>query len=55
VAGLFPDDDSLLRLLSAVMVEVSEDWETSRKYLTMGPARPTRLQAENLQKQAFTI
>src|SRR4051794_4966312 len=38
VAGLFPNDASLLRLVSAVLMEVSEDWETSRKYLTMGPA-----------------
>ena len=38
VAGLFPNDSSLLRLVSAVLMEVSEDWETNRKYLTMGPA-----------------
>jgi transposase-like protein len=37
VAGLFPNDASLLRLVSAVLMEVSEDWETNRKYLTMGP------------------
>ncbi len=38
VAGLFPNDASVLRLVSAVLMEVSEDWETNRKYLTMGPA-----------------
>ena len=37
VAGLFPNDASLLRLVSAVLMEVSEEWETNRKYLTMGP------------------
>jgi putative transposase len=37
-AGLFPNDASLLRLVSAVLMEVSEDWETNRKDLTMGPA-----------------
>ena len=37
VAGLFPNDASLLRLVSAVLMEVSEDWETNRKYLTMEP------------------
>ena len=37
VAGLFPNDASLLRLVSAVLMEISEDWETGRKYLTMGP------------------
>jgi transposase-like protein len=38
VAGLFPNDASLLRLVSAVLMEVSDEWETNRKYLTMGPA-----------------
>jgi putative transposase len=37
VAGLFPNEGSALRLVSAVAMEISEDWETGRKYLTMGP------------------
>jgi transposase-like protein len=37
VAGLFPNEASVLRLVSAVLMETSEDWETGRKYLTMGP------------------
>ena len=37
VAGLFPSEASALRLVSAVLMEISEDWETNRKYLTMGP------------------
>jgi transposase-like protein len=37
VAGLFPNDASALRLVSAVLMEISEEWETNRKYLTMGP------------------
>ena len=35
VATLFPKESSLLRLVSAVLVEVSEEWETGRKYLNM--------------------
>ena len=27
VAGLFPNEQSLLRLVSALLVETSEDWE----------------------------
>ena len=38
MAGLFPNDASALRLVSAVLMEISEDWETNRVYLTMGPA-----------------
>jgi putative transposase len=33
VATLFPNDASLLRLVSAILVELSEDWETGRRYL----------------------
>ena len=35
VATLFPNIESCLRLISAVLMEVSEGWETGRKYLTM--------------------
>lgn len=35
VATLFPNEASLLRLVSAVAIEISEDWETGRTYLTM--------------------
>ena len=35
VAGLFPNEPSLLRLVSAVLAETSEEWETGRVYLAM--------------------
>jgi putative transposase len=34
VATLFPNEASLLRLASAVLVEVSEEWETGKRYVT---------------------
>jgi putative transposase len=37
VAGLFPNEASALRLASAVAMEISEEWEPNRKYLTMEP------------------
>jgi transposase-like protein len=37
VAGPSPNEASGLRLVSAVAMEISEDWETNRKSLTMGP------------------
>ncbi len=36
VATLFPNEDSLLRLVSALLMEISEEWETGRVYITMG-------------------
>jgi putative transposase len=35
VATLFPNDESLLRLVTAILIEVSDDWETGRRYITM--------------------
>lgn len=36
VSGLFPNEGSLLRLVSAILMEVSEEWESSSKaYLKM--------------------
>ncbi len=34
-AGLFPNEASLLRLVSAVLSETSEEWETGKIYLSM--------------------
>ncbi len=38
VASLFPHEASLLRLVSAVLMEISEEWETSKKYLNLETA-----------------
>ena len=35
VATLFPNEPSLLRLVSAVLMEVSEDWEAGKGYLKL--------------------
>ncbi len=35
VATLFPNESSLLRLVSAVLAEISDDWETGRVYITL--------------------
>lgn len=35
VVGLFPNQDSLLRLVTAVLIEISETWETGKSYLKL--------------------
>ncbi|MCC7564889.1 MAG: IS256 family transposase [Methanomicrobiaceae archaeon] len=35
VAGVFPNDESLLRLIGAILMDINEEWVTGRKYLTM--------------------
>lgn len=35
VASIFPNEASCLRLVSAVLMEISEEWETGKKYLIM--------------------
>ena len=34
VATLFPNEASLLRLVTAIVMELSEEWETGKRYLT---------------------
>ncbi len=34
VATLFPNEASLLRLATAILVEISEEWETGKRYVT---------------------
>lgn len=41
VAGLFPNEASLLRLVSALLAETSADWETGKVYLSMEYQNPT--------------
>ena len=35
VAGLFPSEPSLLRLVGALLMETDEDWQTGKRYLDM--------------------
>jgi putative transposase len=35
VATLFPNEAALLRLVSTVLIEISEEWETEKLYLRM--------------------
>jgi putative transposase len=54
VTTIFPNDVSLLRLVSAVLVEVSDGWETDRIYLAMGEDRgPSRELTEGLLLNRF--
>lgn len=35
VVGLFPSEESLLRLVTGILIEISETWETGKTYLTL--------------------
>lgn len=37
VATLFPNEGSLLRLVTGVLMEISEEWETGKRYVTFEP------------------
>lgn len=39
VATLFPNEASLLRLASAVLAEIDEEWQSAKVYLTMEETR----------------
>jgi transposase-like protein len=38
VASLFPNEASLLRLISALLCEISQEWHTSKIYINMNPS-----------------
>ena len=40
VARVFPNETSLLRLISALLAETSDDWETGEIYLNMENQNP---------------
>ena len=40
VARVFPNESSLLRLVSALLAEISEDWETGKIYLSIVSSFP---------------
>jgi putative transposase len=40
VASLFPNEASLLRLATALLCELSDEWQTGKIYLNMNPAQP---------------
>ena len=35
VVGIFPNEAACLRLISAIVMEIDEDWQTGRVYLTL--------------------
>ena len=37
VVSIFPNEAACLRLVSAILMETSDDWETSKRYLTFAP------------------
>ncbi|MBM3851134.1 MAG: IS256 family transposase, partial [Verrucomicrobia bacterium] len=40
VARVFPNEASLLRLVSALLAEITEEWETGKLYLNMASPNP---------------
>ncbi len=43
VARVFPNPDSLLRLVTAILAEISDEWESGKIHLNMNP--PSNQQA----------
>jgi putative transposase len=35
VVGAFPNEESLLRLVGSILMDINEEWVTGRRYLTV--------------------
>ena len=35
VVGVFPNEESLLRLVGSILMDINEEWVTGRRYLTL--------------------
>jgi transposase-like protein len=44
VAGVFPNEESLLLLVGSILMDVNEDWVTGRRYLTLEKERSDKEQ-----------
>ncbi|WP_292492796.1 transposase [Methanoculleus sp. 10] len=38
VVGAFPNEESLLRLVGSILMDINEEWVTDRRYLTVEKA-----------------
>ena len=50
VVGLFPSEDSLLRLVTGVLIEISESWETGKTYLSQLTKNPKNTKPATFRK-----
>ena len=48
VVGIFPNEDSVLRLTSAVLAEIHEEWLTGRQYLNLADWSTTEKPADQI-------
>lgn len=53
VARLFPNETSLLRLISAIEMEISEDWLAGKRYLNMKTEMESECESVNSDKKKF--
>jgi transposase-like protein len=48
---VFPNEESLLRLVGSILMDINEEWVTGRRYLTMeGEDQARRQGSDKLQK-----
>ena len=46
VVGIFPNEDSIVRLVGALMLEQTDEWAVSRRYMTLETLAPVSARSD---------
>jgi len=48
IVGVFPDQDSVIRLVGSVLQEIDDEWQIERRYFSLDSMRKLKESSESL-------
>jgi hypothetical protein len=55
VIGAFPSDDSLVRLIGSILMDMNEEWITGKRYLSIDPYLIESIQNEKTGENLISV